>query len=60
MVTLVARQIWHRRNSMVFGGSFSSPRALLRVAKDQHDIFSMVVKQIGRQCAGPTVKTVIP
>jgi hypothetical protein len=60
MITLVARQIWHRRNSMVFGGSFSSPRALLRVAKDQHDVFSMVAKQTGRQSAGYTVKMVIP
>jgi hypothetical protein len=39
MVTLVARQIWHRRNSVVFGGTFSSPQVLLRVAKDQYDVF---------------------
>jgi exonuclease III/ribonuclease HI len=60
LVILVARQIWHRRNSLIFGGSFSSPSVLLRVAKDQYDVFSMVAKQNGRQSTSPIVKTVIP
>ena len=49
MATLVARQIWHRWNSVVFGGMFSSPKALLRVVKEQYRVFIMVSKHNGRQ-----------
>jgi exonuclease III len=60
MAILVARQIWHRRNAVVFGGVFSSPKALLRVAQDQHKIFTMVAKPHGRQVVGPSKMSATP
>jgi ribonuclease HI len=39
MAVMVARQIWHRRNNMVFGGKFTSPKLLVKTAKDQLEAF---------------------
>jgi hypothetical protein len=44
----------------VFGGVFSSPKALLRVAQDQHQIFTMVAKPHGRQAVGPSKMSATP
>jgi hypothetical protein len=35
MVVIVARQIWLRRNSMVFGGDMVAPSDLVRRAREQ-------------------------
>jgi ribonuclease HI len=35
LAVLVARQIWHRRNNMVFGGKFTGPKILVKTASDQ-------------------------
>jgi hypothetical protein len=32
---IVARQIWHRRNQVVFGGKFTSPKEILTTAQSQ-------------------------
>jgi hypothetical protein len=45
LVAIVARQIWHRRNSMVFEGKFTSPHTILRSSKEQMEAHSMAEKQ---------------
>ena len=39
-VAVVARLIWLRRNSVVFGGDFMSPKHILETASSQLDNFS--------------------
>jgi hypothetical protein len=41
-------------------GAFSSPKALLRAAQDQHKIFTMVAKPHGRQVVGPSKMLATP
>lgn len=38
-VVNVARQIWHRRNSVVFGGDFAHPKTVVNIAIDQVEAF---------------------
>ncbi|XP_059442059.1 uncharacterized protein LOC132174415 [Corylus avellana] len=45
LVAIAARQIWHRRNSMVFEGKFTSPTTILRISKDQLETHLMAEKQ---------------
>jgi ribonuclease HI len=45
MVT-VARQIWLRRNKMVFEGEFQSPSALVRLARDQVEAFDNATRRL--------------
>lgn len=45
LVAIVARQIWLRRNSMVFEGKFLSPSTILRISKDQLEAHSLAEKQ---------------
>jgi hypothetical protein len=40
VVVTIARQIWFRRNSVVFGGSFAPPKIVFSTAVDQVEAFS--------------------
>ena len=42
LAVLVARQIWHRRNAVIFGGKFTSPKAIIQTAEDQLETFNSV------------------
>lgn len=48
MVT-VARQIWLRRNSVVFGGEFLTPTSMVRIAKDQMEAFESAAQRTDEQ-----------
>jgi hypothetical protein len=52
MVT-VARQIWLRRNSVIFGGDFLAPFALVRLAKEQVEAYNATEKRIGEMTPCP-------
>jgi hypothetical protein len=42
LAVLVARQIWHRRNAVIFGGKFSSPKSIVQAAKAQLEFFCSI------------------
>lgn len=46
LAVIVARQIWHKRNVVVFGGKFTSPTAILRSAVEQVEAFSKAEAQV--------------
>jgi hypothetical protein len=46
---IVARQIWHRRNQVVFGGRFTSPKEILTTAQSQLESVCMVEQHIMKQ-----------
>jgi hypothetical protein len=58
LAVLVARQIWHRRNSVVFSGSFKSPKEILQMAKDQLEVFNMVNQPISKEGPGTRRTTI--
>jgi hypothetical protein len=46
---IVARQIWHRRNQVVFGGKFTSPKEILTTAQSQMESVCVAEQQIRKQ-----------
>ena len=52
LAVLVAPQIWHRRNSVVFGGRFTSPKVILQTTKDQLEVFNKVNHPVRKQGSG--------
>ena len=54
MAVMVARQIWHRRNNLVFSGKFMSPESLVKTAKDQLEAFTLANQHARIQ--GPRVR----
>lgn len=52
-VMFVARQIWHRRNTVVFGGKFSSAKLLLCTATDQVEAFKKAKEQVHNHRPSP-------
>jgi hypothetical protein len=57
LATIVARQIWLRRNAFVHEGKFSSPASLIRFVKDQMEAHTVAEKNVWemrestRQCS---------
>jgi hypothetical protein len=60
MAVMVARQIWHRRNYMVFGGKFMSPKLLVKTAEDQLEAFTSANQHIRTQGTGVRREHYIP
>jgi ribonuclease HI len=52
LAVLVARQIWNRRNSMVFSRKFTSPKVLVRTATDQLGAFMSANQHVRAQSSG--------
>jgi hypothetical protein len=52
LAVLVARQIWHRRNSMVFSRKFMSPKVMVRTVSDQLGAFISANQHIRAQPLG--------
>jgi hypothetical protein len=50
VVVNVARQIWFRRNSVVFGGIFAHPKTVFQLATDQAEAFSKASKKRSTNC----------
>jgi hypothetical protein len=53
LVATVARQIWFRRNSVVFGGDMVSPALVLQRAKDQVEMWRSVSQRPANPTANP-------
>lgn len=45
----VARQIWLRRNSVVFGGEFLHPKQLVHIARNQVEAFMIASPRTNEQ-----------
>lgn len=60
MVAIVARQIWHKRNTMVFGGKCTSPTALLRTSMEQMEAYSKAKWQVNNQWPVPRKSVIEP
>jgi hypothetical protein len=52
MVT-VARQIWLRRNSVIFWGEFLAPSTLVRMAKEQMEAYNETERKTGETTPCP-------
>jgi ribonuclease HI len=52
LAVLVARQIWHRRNNMIFNGKFTSPKVLVKTVVDQLGAFTSATQNVRTQPSG--------
>jgi ribonuclease HI len=55
----VARQVWFRRNKMVFDDEFASPAAVNRLSTEQKELFSLAENRPSRKRPSDTTPSVI-